>query len=399
MKRSMMKALAAALVLVMLVLPVSVFAEEGVTYELLGTLELGEKTYESSALAYTVVTLEPTEIGKYTISTSNSTLGIVSYNGYWVTDEPTESNVTQTSVDWNCTAVGQKTLIAVLSKPEGLNITVAKDGIVIDHYPTVYYENKTKPQRFTFDGKKSDLVYVNVEDGVKSTAVLGADGFYHLDGANGPKLYACLNETMMSLFDVRDPGQLVAYVYGEDGKVEYKVDYNGAFDEYWACVDTATGFYPLTNDLIVLFKNVGDFQEWYGEGGWLGVDAEDGWMYACYYKEGEVFENNEIVSDDEKEDSDTIGGIISDGGDGGVKPGEGVTSGIGSDGNYVGGISSGAANSSGATPGAAGSTGGATTSHQTGDTSVVIICVLAAALVGVVVAVILIKKKKNTVEF
>lgn len=397
MKKFMTKALSVMLVLVMFMLPVSVFAEEGVTYEIKGALELGTKTYEASSLEYTVYTLEPSEIGKYTVSSANSLVAIVSYNGMWVTVEPTSSTVTETSVEWDCKAVGQSIFVAALSKSGGVNITVAKDGIVIDHYQTVYYENKTKPTAFTFDGNKDDLIPVDVEDGVKSTAVLGADGFYHLDNANGPKLYACLNDPMMPLYNLREPGQIMAIVLKPDNTADYKVDYNGAFDEYWACVDAATGFYPLTDDLIIMFKNVGDNHKWYGEGGWLDIDAEDGWMYSCYYYEGETFENNEIKGEGGNTSSDNMDGIISEGGDGGIKPGEGVTSGIGADGNFTGGTAGTTNNNTKVPTGS--NNAGTGTAHQTGDVSVAIVCVLAAAVAVAVVAFVIIRKKKNTVEF
>ncbi len=410
MKKFMTKALSVMLVLVMLMLPVSVFAEEGVTYEIKGTLELGTKTYEGSSLEYTVYTLEPSEIGTYTVSASNSVLGIVSYT-MWVTTEPSAETVKDTTVVWECTAVGQSIMIAALSKAGGVNISVAKGDVEIDKHITVYYKNRVQPQEFIFEGNASSLEYVDIEDGNKDIAVLGADGFYHLNDANGPRLFMCLNDTMMSFYSMREPGQLSAIVYKADGKTpDYKVDYNGAFDEYWACVDEDTELYPVTEDLILIAKNVSDARGWFKSGGWLeGIDIDDGWMFACQYIKGESFENNNGSG----KTSDDVEGIISEGGDGGIKPGEGETSGVGSDGNFTGGVegtinnntrlpggssnsNNNSGNNSNSNNNSANNTG---TAHQTGDVSVAIICVLAAAAVIAVVAFVLIRKKKNTVEF
>lgn len=399
MKKLMIKAFSMMLVLIMLVLPVSVFAEEGVTYKKMGALELGTKIYEASSLEYTVYSFEPTEVGKYTISTTNSLVAIASYTDMWVTIEPTAETVTEASVVWDCTAVGQGILIGALSKADGVAITVSKDDINIITYPTVHYENTKTPEAFKFEGNKDNLIPVDVEDGVKAKAELGLDGYYHLDNANGPILYACLNDPMQPLQALREPGQIFVIIYKENGvDVDYKVDYNSAFDEYWSCIDANTGLYPLTYDLMMMFQNVGDQHNWYGEGGWIGIDKEDGWMYACYYYEGQSFENNELP-DEEKEKPGSTSENTPD--DGGTDPSRGPTSSIGADGNYTGGPTGTTNNNTrlpGTTNGASTGTGTGT-SHQTGDVSVAIICVLATAAVVAVIAFVVIRKKKNTVEF
>ncbi len=285
MKKTGAKLIAAVLSLVMLMLPLSVFAEEGVTYEIMGELEVGTKTYESSVLDYTVIYFEPAERGKYTISTTNSLVAIVSYNGLWITTEPTAQTVTETSIIFECNALGQSVFVAALSKAEGIDITVSYEKNEIYNYPIYHYETKHHPEAFVLAGNADELEYVNVEDGVEDLAVLGADGFYHLNSEKGPILYASLDDPMVSFYNMREPGQLSSVVYKEDGTVDYKVDYNAAFDEYWACSDVNTALYPLTADLIIMFCDIGYFHGWYGEDGWLGSADEDAWMFACRYFE------------------------------------------------------------------------------------------------------------------
>ena len=90
----------------------------------------------------------------------------------------------------------------------------------------------------------------------------------------------------MNLVDAMGYGQL-NYVVTEDGETVEIIDYNAAFGAYAECADEETGLYPLTEDLMEIYKKVGEYQGWYGEDGWVGGIEEDSWMFACYYLEGE----------------------------------------------------------------------------------------------------------------
>lgn len=392
MKNFMTKMLTLVLALVLVISPMAVFAEEGVTYEMGAALEVGTKTYDVCGLAYTVYTFDPTEVGKYTISSSDSVLGIVSYTGMWVTVEPSAETITQNSFVWECTSVGQSIWVAALSKDGGVSISVEKEHIEIITQETRYYENKVKPTAFTFDGDATKLEYVDIEDGKKDVAALGKDGYYHLGDANGPRLFTILNDTMMSFYAMREPGQLSAIVKKPDGTVDYKVDYNAAFDEYWACVasvtlddGTAASIYPLTDDLIVMIKNVAGHHGWFKEGGWLSdVDPEDGWMFPCVYIAGESFEGNELesgpVTDEDFKDQ-----IIDEGGKGGVDENAATTSPVTN-------------NNTSVKPGASAEANNGT-AHQTGDNAVYLFAVIAGVVVAGVIVVLSVRKKKNTISF
>ncbi len=388
MKNFMTKMLTLVIALVLVVSPMAVFAEEGVTYEMGAALEVGTKTYDVCDLEYTVYTFDPTETGKYTITTTNSVLGIVSYNGMWATVEPAAATVTESSIVWECNSVGQSIWVAALSKDGGINISVEKEHIEIITYETYHYENKVKPTAFTFDGDATKLEYVDIEDGNKDIAALGKDGYYHLGDANGPRLFVILNDTMMSFYNMREPGQLSAIVRNEDNSVKYKVDYNSSFDEYWACVanvtidGTSAAIYPLTDDLIVMIKNVAGHHGWFKEDGWLAnVDPEDGWMFPCVYIEGEKFEGNDLaegpITDDNFKDE-----IIDEGGKGGVDANSPTSSPVTGTNNNTN------------TPGA-----GNNTAHQTGDNAVVLAVVALTAVAVLAAVVLFVRKKKNTMSF
>ena len=100
----------------------------------------------------------------------------------------------------------------------------------------------------------------------------------------------------MNLNDALSYGQLKGAVY-EDGKVVKLIDYNAAFLKYSNSADPTTMLYPLTEDLIEIYKGVGDYQGWYGEEGWVGGTEDDAWMFACYYDENYVDPSDVILGD------------------------------------------------------------------------------------------------------
>lgn len=235
---------------------------------------------------YTVFTLEPSEVGKYTVSVADGLIGIVSPNGMWITVDPSPESVKDTSVTWECNSVGQGIMVAVVSGGETASITVLREEIVIVEIPVTVYENKATLSPFVYHGNVDDFDYVNIDDAFIDTAVLGKDGYYHLNYAQGPILYVCLTDSTLSLAGALSYGQLREMII-ENGVIVEKIDYNAAVEEYLEYADD-DGFYPLTEDLITILKGAGKQLGWYGEDGWLGSDKEDAWMYLCSYNEADV---------------------------------------------------------------------------------------------------------------
>ena len=250
-------------------------------------LEVGDAEYLLSDMyLYTVYCFEPTETGKYVFTSSNGLIALVSTNGMWVTIEPSAETVNASTFTWECTSVGQSILIAAIADSETVSITVELKDTEIVEIPVENYENVATPEDFTADFDAELLQYVDTFDDVCDTAVLGSDGFYHLNSANGPILYVDLDDALMNLVDAMAYGQL-RYSIIVDGVVVGKVDFNDAFAAYVACADQDTMLYPLTADLMEIYKRLGEYKLWYGEDGWIGGDLEDCWMFACYYMEGE----------------------------------------------------------------------------------------------------------------
>ncbi|MBR4881072.1 MAG: hypothetical protein IKU19_04010, partial [Clostridia bacterium] len=263
---------------------------------------LGENSYNvSNTYAYTLFSFAPEETGKYTFTTDNAVMGIISYNGMWVYFDPSAENIAETTLTWECTAVGQEIWIAVLADTNAADITVVKGDLVINNTEKINYENTAKVEPFTYEGNVDELVGVDTFDDVVDTAVLGADGFYHLNSVNGPILYANINDEFMSLVAAQSYGQLKYVIYDEDGNASSIIDYTFAFMDYQDAADQNTFLYPLTADLMAIFQNVGENYGWYGASGWVGGEEADAWMFACYYDENDV--GNGAFGDD-----DTNGG-------------------------------------------------------------------------------------------
>ena len=251
-------------------------------------LEMGTNEYETdTTVAYTALHIAPEETGKYTIACSEQQIGMASYNDMWVSIEPTADTVNTHSIVWECTSVGQGIIIAVESGDGSVAITVTREDLVQkEEVQWTVYENQVTPAAFTVPFDTAAAVKVNTTDAVADTAVLGADGYYHLNAADGPILFAKLNDSAMSLQAMINYGQIKEVVQDADHTVLSKTDFNTAMTDYVNCMDSTTGLYPLTADLIAVYQRVGMYKGWYGANGYVGGELEDAWMFACYYVDG-----------------------------------------------------------------------------------------------------------------
>lgn len=285
MKKTLVCVWLCAALLLGLAAPMTVAAED--TYVMNGVyLAVGTAEYDMDpAYAYTVFGFAPEQEGAYTISCEQANVGIASYNDMWVMIDPTVDTVNSNTVSWTCTSVGQGILIAIEGGQDRVTVSVSREGEndTPEEPEWIVYENVVQPEAFVFEGDAQALLAVNTVDDIVDTAVLGKDGYYHLNTANGPMLYANLDHAKMSLVGASEYGQLKDVQYDADGNVTGKTEFNTAFAAYIACMDGNTSLYPLTKDLMAMFVRVGASQKWYGEGGFVGGVADDAWMYACCY--------------------------------------------------------------------------------------------------------------------
>lgn len=223
----------------------------------------------------TVVEFCPPETGVYTITATGdiAMVGTTWPNTTWAEAEKV------TSIEWTCESVGQSIIIGLASD---VTLTVSKTG---EYNPIVYteveYENEAELNPFdASDWTVGDYVDVTEEH----TAVLGEDGYYHLDSADGPILLVDLDAFDFKLSDKLQSDIPVMYLYTntqmEDGTY-IKWNLGNAVQAYDAVADE-NGYYPLTVDLILFYTDYAASQGVYS---WVLQDIDyldtTAWMYAC----------------------------------------------------------------------------------------------------------------------
>lgn len=125
-----------------------------------------------------------------------------------------------------------------------------------------------------------------------------ADGFYHLDSADGPLVLVRLGEDskyLDSFQTIVNHSGVVKYFFGEDEEFQKKESYTECLMEYMEYMDEDYGVYPLTEDLKYIIQQRGDYVGWWDPDGamYLFVDGagnkrtdintEIAWLFMCCY--------------------------------------------------------------------------------------------------------------------
>ena len=247
----------------------------------------------------TIVTVTPNETGVYTLSVPAGTavLNSVGSGSYFI--EAWDDAEAAESVEWTCKEIagqvidvtsegvevlsqGQSLMLGIKSENASVEVTLTKTGeYVAEEIETINYENKAELTPFEIPEGAVLGAYVNVEDETVHTAVLGADGYYHLDSEDGDILLIDMDyqdivlsdalnseRPVMKAFVTLDDGTEVCYIIG-DAVLEYE------------SVADSEGYYYLTEDLILFYENYAT-----ANGTWLyhGIDSQtnpDAWLYCC----------------------------------------------------------------------------------------------------------------------
>ena len=262
-----------------------------VNYDVMLALGANELTMDDS-VETTVFEFCPEEAGVYSFTADNADAKV----GYWgagsffVSDQTENKTSTLT---YTLTTAGPSIMVGI-SGVESCTLTVVREGDA-EEKPTNevrVYENTVTPEAFTLElAEGQALVDVDVTDNAADAAVLGEDGYYHLNTADGPVLLVNLNHSMSSLVTAMSYGQVKAPIY-VDGELSHIVDYYAALEEYTACMDESKSVYPLTADLMQMLKDLGNSKGWYDTNvlgfylfGNATVDPATAWMFACCYAE------------------------------------------------------------------------------------------------------------------
>ncbi|MBQ8684214.1 MAG: hypothetical protein IJ518_06845 [Clostridia bacterium] len=171
----------------------------------------------------------------------------------------------------------------------------------VNALPFETYETTETLTKFTFEGDKAELVYVDVTE--SHTAVLGSDGYYHLDSATGPLLYMnFVIDTYVPVASAAANGVMKDTIYDEDGNFVEKIEFITCINEYYGYTNNATnqwvpgytdgGLYPLTADIVYIMQTHTNNSGWgdinsvdylFGD---VVVDPDTAWMFPMCYVPG-----------------------------------------------------------------------------------------------------------------
>lgn len=250
-------------------------------------LIVGENTLTPSADAITTIyEFSPDQDGIYLFETAEGNLlGYWGGNKFFVFDG-TENKTN--SLKHTVEAVGQTIMVGVQASGENCTIKVTRVGDrpkTADDFEWNNVEATGKP--VSGDKLEGEWNWVNVKDDVKDVAVLGKDGYYHLNSADGPILYLELTSKRFNidLVEMCSKGQL-RYTIQTGEETWEKVQYKTMFNTYLE----AGNVVALTEELVEMLQKVGAVKGWYDTNAQFlfnqEVDADEAWMFACKYIEG-----------------------------------------------------------------------------------------------------------------
>ena len=259
-------------------------------------LDMGENTLSLSENAYTTIyEFIPDETGIYVFEVVDDSGAVLGYWGagtFYVWDQTETKTAT---LQKEVTSVGPSIMVGVTGSGEvTLNVTKSTDEMETQpEVEVTYYETTSILSDYSLTlGENQELVNVDVTSGDVYSAVLGSDGFYHLNSEDGPVLLVNLGtNSYASLSVIVGTASISVYEYDEGDPVA-KTDYTQCVSEY-AAVMSEDGLYPLTADLMTIYQEYGAQQGWYDADTQYGfylfgeaeVDPETAWMFACCYVE------------------------------------------------------------------------------------------------------------------
>ena len=127
-----------------------------------------------------------------------------------------------------------------------------------------------------------------------------ADGYYHLNSANGPIVLVRLaedNEYIACFKTMLDRSGVNKYFFDENDNFIKKESYSECLLEYIEYVDAKEGVYPLTKDLEYIIKQRGEYVGWWDTesasymfkddsgANLTTINNEIAWLFMCCYAE------------------------------------------------------------------------------------------------------------------
>lgn len=268
----------------------------------------------------------PTEGGLYEFSVDGQIEAIGYYGApYFVQDmnsgEMTGENVFTVNVrrDSIGTAeTGTVELVIGIDAAEGkdhcnLKIKRLSDPILdIADLPWDYYQTTATLTKYTLPSDAAIREFDLTKSASEYTLVLGEDGYYHLNAADGPLVLARIGmdaelNYATPLASILSNGNVAKYFFDENGDFVKKELYNNCLMDYLGeydfvkekyvggYIDEASGTYPLTRDLMYIIQQYGDYVGWWDTNSPRyifvdqsglpipGINPDTAWLFMCCY--------------------------------------------------------------------------------------------------------------------
>lgn len=133
------------------------------------------------------------------------------------------------------------------------------------------------------------------------TLVLGDDGFYHKDTAEGPLVLVRLGKNsggskyLDDFQTILEHSGVSKYFFDDNGEFVKKEKYDDCLLKYFEIMDEKTGLYPLTEDLKYIIQSRGEYSGWFDASKSLylfkdengnklpGINSDIAWLFICCY--------------------------------------------------------------------------------------------------------------------
>lgn len=252
----------------------------------------------------------PTEAGTYEFSLQGSDAAIGYYgaphfvqqvNAAEMADNKFTMSIRQDMIGTGNT--GTTVLVLGVAAGEG-NAVLCIDRTgdpawTVEDEPWTPYEITGPMTAYTHDAGKQlkdfDLTAANY------TLVLGEDGYYHKDTADGPLVLVRLGKNsggsqyLDDFQTILEHSGVSKYFYDENGNFVKREKYDECLLKYFEIMDENSGLYPLTEDLKYIIQNRGDYSGWFDTSNSLylfkdengnkipGINNEIAWLFMCCY--------------------------------------------------------------------------------------------------------------------
>ena len=269
-------------------------------------------TYVELAEGRNYFLFTPTTPGSYKFTTTDATAVIGYYGSPYFVQELSAAEVVDNSFSISVRSsmigtngTGTTVIVVGIDKGENDNciLNIIRTGDPewsVEDEPWFVYEAKVELQPYTLPQNAQIGEFDLTADGYE-LVYNEADGFYHLDSADGPLVLVRLGEDskyLASFKAILERSGVVKYFFDEEGNFQKKESYSECLLKYIENMDEENGVYPLTEDLKYIIQQRGDYSGWFDEEESLylfkdanrdkipGINPEISWLFMCCYISG-----------------------------------------------------------------------------------------------------------------